>query len=381
MTVSDGALVDPRDGGARTLKFQTVADNLRRGILAGTWALGDRLPTEQQLMTSTGYSLNTVRRAVEELEAEGLVERRQGAGTFVVLQRRTRPRSRANIGVLLPDTRLYYPRVLQGIESALTAEGASLQLATYNYDPRREDDCIERLLSAEVDGLLLVPTFVQLTSPQDRAEQLMALPVPVVLLERSLMDLGPGDETEHVCSDHQAGAHDAVRYLNRLGHRRIALLLRGRSNTGFAVQHGYSRAISSLQLPEIPIFKAEYEEWEARRAEDALDALQTARATAALVFGDREATLLEGAARRRGLRVPEDLALVSYDDETADIAEVPLTAVAPPKHRIGRMAAQILLQRLAEGEACPIHQIRIRPRIVVRESCGAKRGPNPSAAT
>ncbi|GGJ37014.1 UNVERIFIED_ORG: DNA-binding LacI/PurR family transcriptional regulator [Paenarthrobacter nicotinovorans] len=372
-----------RDTAKANLKFQDLSDDLRRDILAGTWAVGTKLPTEQQLAAETGLSLTTVRRAFEDLVGKGLVVRRQGAGSFVAAPQRAQKRSRFVIGVLLPDTQLYYPRVLQGIEEHLSARGASLQLSTYHYDFTRENASIQFLLDAGVDGLILVPTLTGLANPQQRASELMALPVPVVLLERSLDDLGPGDLTEHVCSDHQGGAYDAVMHLHRLGHRKIGLLTRANeaarsSNpTQAAVVAGYRAAVAALGLDtdghRSMAFSATKPEWEADQAEHMFGLLAGSGATAALVFGDREAALLEGAASRHGVRVPEDLALVSYDDEMADLARIPLTAVSPAKHRLGVMAADVLLRRLTEGDACPLYQIRLRPRIVVRDSCGAKK--------
>jgi GntR family transcriptional regulator, arabinose operon transcriptional repressor len=361
-----------RDADVRDLKFQSLADDLRRGILAGTWGAGTKLPTEQQLAAETGLSLTTVRRAFDELVQQELVVRRQGAGSFVATTTKKEVRVRRTVGVLLPDTQLYYPRVLQGIEEALSGAGASLQLATYRYDQAAEDKSIAFLLDAGVDGLLLVPTLTGIDHPVERAHSLMNLPRPVVLLERSLIDAGAGDRTEHVCSDHQGGAYDAVDHLRRLGHERIALLTRGGTPTEPAVVLGYRRAVLDLGLVPGLEFAATKMQWEADGAEGGLAALRGFSASAALVFGDREATLLEGAARRNGLSVPEDIALVSYDDETADLAEVPLTAVSPPKHRIGRMAADVLLRRLIEGDACPLHQVRLRPRLVIRDSCGAR---------
>jgi len=360
-----------RDAESRGLKFEVLADQLRRGILAGTWTAGQKMPTEQELSKETGLSLTTVRRAFDELVAERIVVRRQGAGSFVAHARPREQNARRRIGVLLPDTQLYYPRVLQGIDEALSTAGASLQLATYRYRPEREDEAISALLDAGVDGLLLAPTLTGVDSPFARAQDLMSLPVPVVLVERSLEDLGPADTTEHVCSDHSGGAFDAVAHLNRLGHTRIALLTRSRTVTEPGVVQGYRRAVESLRLPSGLEFSQGKHEWAADGAASAFRAVRELEATAALVFGDREATLLEGAARRGGVAVPDDLALVSYDDEVADLAEVPLTAVAPPKYRIGKMAADIMLRRLVEGDECPLHQIRLRPRIVIRRSCGA----------
>ncbi|MDQ4215528.1 substrate-binding domain-containing protein [Microbacterium sp. ASV81] len=361
-----------RDADAKGLKFEILADQLRRGILAGTWTAGEKLPTEQQLAIETGLSLTTVRRAFDELVAERIVVRRQGAGSFVAHVRPRDEKARRRIGVLLPDTQLYYPRVLQGIDESLSAAGATLQLSTYRYQPEREDGAIQTLLEADVDGLLIAPTLTGIADPGARARELMTLPVPVVLVERSLPDLGPADTTEHVCSDHRGGAYDAVQHLAGLGHTRIALLTRERNPTEAGVVHGYRHAIADLGLPGSLEFAQSKSAWEADSAESALRHLRDGEATAALVFGDREATLLEGAIRRGGLRVPDDIALVSYDDEVADLAEVPLTAVAPPKYRIGRMAADVLLRRLIEGDDCPLHQIKLRPRIVVRRSCGAR---------
>lgn len=360
-----------RDADSRELKFQALAGELRRGILAGTWAVGAKLPTEAQLAAETGLSLTTVRRAYEELEQTELVVRRQGAGSFVAERQPARRRSRFTVGVLLPDTQLYYPRVLQGIEETLSAQGVSLRLATYNYIPEREDSSIQFLIDAGVDGLILVPTLSGIADPQQRVRELTSLNVPVVLLERSLMDLGPGDRTEHVCSDHQGGAYDAVSHLRGLGHRNVALLTRSNTPTEPAIVAGYERAAADLGFAPL-VLRALKVEWEAGAAERLLQDVLAAGASAALVFGDREAALLEAAARRAGVNIPADLALVSYDDELADLAEVPLTAVSPAKHRMGKMAAEILLRRLVEGDDCPVHQVRLRPRLVVRDSCGAK---------
>ncbi len=360
-----------RDAGSRELKFQALADELRRGILAGTWAAGAKLPTEAKLAAETGLSLTTVRRAFDDLVQARIVVRRQGAGSFVAGRQPVRGRTKLAVGVLLPDTQLYYPRVLQGIEETLSAQGVGLQLSTYNYEPEREDAGIDFLIDSGVDGLILVPTLGGINDPQQRVRELAALNVPVVLLERSLMDLGPGDRTEHVCSDHQGGAYDAVQHLIGLGHRRVALLTRTQTPTEPAIVAGYERSAKDFGFAPL-VFPVLKRDWEAGATERLLAGLRDAHITAALVFGDREATLLEAAARRAGVSIPEDLALVSYDDELADLAEVPLTAVAPAKHRMGRMAAEILLRRLVEGDDCPIHQVRLRPRLVIRESCGAK---------
>jgi GntR family transcriptional regulator of arabinose operon len=103
-----------RDAAARDLKFQALADDLRRGILAGDWSSGAKLPTESQLAQDTGLSLTTVRRAFDELVEQGLVVRRQGAGSFVASPPAAQPVRTRRVGVLIPDAQQYYPVYCKG---------------------------------------------------------------------------------------------------------------------------------------------------------------------------------------------------------------------------------------------------------------------------
>ncbi|MFF0793531.1 substrate-binding domain-containing protein [Streptomyces spiralis] len=72
----------------------------------------------------------------------------------------------------------------------------------------------------------------------------------------------------------------------------------------------------------------------------------------------------------RGLSVPEDLALISYDDVFAAPGAPPLTAVAPPKRAVGAAAVDLLLRRLRSGPALPVHRLELLPELKVRASCG-----------
>lgn len=95
--------------------------------------------------------------------------------------------------------------------------------------------------------------------------------------------------------------------------------------------------------------------------------------TAAVVHSDADAIVLIPRLQARGVRVPEDLAVIAYDDEVASLADLPLTAVAPDKHAVGAAAARLLLARLGvpdEGPAARRH-LDILPALRVRVSCGA----------
>ncbi|WP_344838550.1 substrate-binding domain-containing protein [Kribbella ginsengisoli] len=356
---------------SRELKFRALAADLRRGITDGTWPVGSKLPTDESLAAETGMSISTVRRAYDELVAGGLVERRQGAGTFVTSRVPPAPPKQIVIGVIVPHTTLYYPRVLRGIEATLGPARARTVVACSNYDPLAERAALARLLADGVSGLLLVPSLHELSDPVARGEELRRLPVPVVLIERRVATAGPADAMEYVCTNHEGGAYEAVRHLQGLGHRRIGLLLRTDGPTAASIVSGYEWALSAFGLPAVPRELDRMADWTPRRADRAVRAFRDAGVTAVLCFGEYEALALLAAAERAGLSVPENLAVVAYDNELGENAEIPLTSVSPPKFQIGQLAARVLLQRLRFGEDFPVHQIRLRPRLVIRASCGA----------
>ncbi|MET9618421.1 LacI family DNA-binding transcriptional regulator [Kitasatospora indigofera] len=346
-------------------KFLALADRLRRAILDGTNQPGTRLPTEKEIAADCAVSISTVRRAVDDLVSEGLIVRRQGSGMYVRGPLGIKPR-RILMGVVVPSTTFYYSHVLKGIEEVRAEADARVELVCSGYDQRLETRMVREMLDAGVDGLLLTPT---LTGPEPAdacLERLAQLPVPTVLIERRGTSLQTSNES--VCTHHEAGAYEAVQHLIRLGHRTIGLALRSPSPTADPVATGYCQAIA--ELGAVPIrFQASLEEWGPATADRALAHLRSADCTAALCFGDRQAALLVAAARRAGLSVPGDLALVAYDDEIADIPDVPLTAVAPPKHIIGRAAAELLLHRLRHPDH-PLRSILMRPSLTIRQSCG-----------
>lgn len=361
---------------SKDLKYVSLADSMRRSILAGSWAMGSKLPTEKELIETTGLSLTTVRRAFQELVDEGLVNRKRGAGTFVAPWR-SRPRQqRSSIGILTPEIQSYYNHVIRGVQDHLTAAGAGTALvATYDWETDLEKIALDRLLESGVDGLILVPSMPHGSEGRAVLGRLRQLTVPVVLAERSAQWIGPAGRMEHVTSDHPGGAYDAIAHLRDLGHTRIGLVVRTGSYTSRGVTEGYQRACEDFGF--IPWVR----ELSGHHASNPLppsavvpvaDELQDSTVTAVLVFGDREAQMLQSILIPRGVRVPQDLAMVSYDDETAEFAAVSLTAIRPPKYQLGQMAAEILLRRMRSGPLLPLEQVQLRPSLVVRESCGSR---------
>ena len=119
----------------------------------------------------------------------------------------------------------------------------------------------------------------------------------------------------------------------------------------------------------MPVLTKSLDRWTTADVERFLAEVMRKKATAVICFPDREASMLINAAIASGISVPGDLSVVSYDDEVADLSDVPLTAVSPAKLELGRLAVETLRARLAEPES-PRRQISLVPNLVVRESTG-----------
>ncbi|WP_069169718.1 GntR family transcriptional regulator [Streptomyces griseus] len=360
-------------------KYLHLANRLRVDIENGLWAPGAQLPVERELAETLAVSVNTVRRAVGELVAEGIVQRRQGSGTFVTPEASAPPESagapegRRLIGVLVPSTTYYYPRVVDGVQRVLREAGAGVVLASSKYDLGVERDELRAMLDSGVQGLLLVPNLHLMSDPQGYVDGLRELPLPYVLVERRPPAPEPDDPTSYVGTDHSGGVCLALRHLHGLGHQRVGHLGRRRTGTSARVAQGFDEAAALLGLDVVDGSVARQEGWAAAEIAAYVRSCAAAGVTAVFCHGDRDAAALVVEARRQGLTVPDDLAVVAYDDEVAEVGDVPLTAVSPPKAEVGALAAQLLLRRLEAGHDALCHRAEIQPRLVVRASCGAVR--------
>ncbi|NEE02737.1 GntR family transcriptional regulator [Phytoactinopolyspora halotolerans] len=353
----------------KVARFRALADQIRQEITNGRWHVGGRLPTEQELARTHAVSLNTVRRAISVLATENLVVRRQGSGTYVTaIPGGGRPRF---IGVLVPSNTYYYPRVIEGIERATSAGSVKLVLACSEYDPELEFVQLQRLVEAGVAGIIVVPNLHLSPDPVAHLERLTDLPVPYVLAERRPVDPAPDDSTAFVCTNFVGGGYLAVRHLHGLGRRRVGYLGRSGTATSEQVYAGFREAIDDLGVAPPQSALVRRPEWSGDDLADYARICVDEGLDAVFCLGDREATGVLNHVRRLGARVPEDVAIVAYDDEVAELADIPLTAVSPPKSEIGRLAAETLLRRIELGPSAPINQIVLQPRIAVRASCGA----------
>jgi len=321
-----------------------------------------------------GVTEVTIRRDLIDLEKLGKLARVHGGAISVAAPEAPRP-GKSLAGLILPTGASHYPDVVRGAESASPGLRARVVLASSNYSLATERRHLDRLIGLGVAGIILAPTLRDRTL-DDLAETLSRVPVPIVLLERRLENASVLARYDWVRTDHARGAELAVEHLVEFGHGGVGLALLDRTPTAPSIREGYGRAVASLGLNPSPVRSLPKSEVDADAAAAALsgfldDCLEQG-VRAAIVHTDFHAAHLLEIAIDRGLRVPEDFSIVAYDDENAQLAIVPLTAVAPPGRELGRLAMSTLYERIqAEepGELSPRH-ISLVPRLNVRRSSG-----------
>ncbi len=280
--------------------------------------------------------------------------------------RNLRARATSTIGVVIPDIQNpFFTSVVRGIEDALQAQKFTLLLANSDGDPDRERVCLDTLCAEEVAGLLVVPCNAEPNAYQ----QLARHGVPVVAMDRSPVGLN----VDVVGVTNEEGARTAVLHLARLGWKRIALV-GGPLSTNVALEReqGYRGALEEAGLPYSPalVQRADFREEGGYQAMAELLRVSP-RPTAVFVANNLMAMGALRAISDASLRVPDDVALVLFDDiPWGARLNPPLTAVAQPTYDLGVSAARVLLDRIFEPHR-PVRRLALQTTLIVRASCGA----------
>lgn len=329
-----------------------------------------------------GVSTMTLRRDLAELERQGLLVRVHGGALSraVAAQREHRAdggstsrRPVATIGMITPSADYYFPEVIHGARDAARESDCRLVLGTTNYSEREELRQARRLIAGGVDALMITPSRVHIEGTELH-ELLVDAPIPIVMVERAI-DERTGGRLECVRSDHAYGAELAVRHLAELGHERIALATRDAPTSPWLVD-GYERTMARLGHGGEELLHRELpwpglgDDANVEVLDRFLDDCLAAGVTAALILSDVDAVAFADLATERGVRLPEDFAVVAYDDEIAGLARVPLTAIAPPKRALGHAALRLCLDRIRQSDASggAVTRIAMLPELIERDS-------------
>lgn len=344
---------------------RSVAER-RAAILEAVHSKGPQKVSE--LAVELNVSAVTLRRDIEELAEQGTLVRKHGMACPPD-SASSAPRAQATVGLVVPHSDYYYDGIISGAKRACAEAGARLILGVSAYSQATEIQQGQRLIANGVDGIVIAPTPNPETGLLSEKQEawLASLEIPTVLMERPASSTGPAAKLDSVTSSHTVGAAVAVRHLAELGHKRIAALMIQGPNSAL-IRAGYEETVAALGLSSLGVISEGEQGSDDSSAE--LLALVAAGASALFIHNDQLATRALTWLQDSGLRIPQDVSVVGYDDVIAAYAAVPLTAVSPFRANVGHRSVRLLLDRIHDAgtSAGPTEHIYLVPQLIRRES-------------
>jgi LacI family transcriptional regulator len=257
----------------------------------------------------------------------------------------------------------YFGDVVHGIDLAGSRAGYSLLLADTHDDSAGEMRAISDLLSRQVDAIVLAPG----PDPAQALQHARHQNVPVVLIDRLVKA-----DVDQIGPENIEPTAQLVDHVAQIGHRQIAMIT-GRRGLSTSEERlaGYRLGLSRNKIRFTSSYVADGDSQDDAAENALLTLMNLPKPPTAVVVANNRMTIgaMRGA-RRAGIQIPRDLALVAYDDfEWAELFQPRLTTIAQPTRAMGKQAMELVLARLADPSA-PTRHIVMRPTFVHRESCG-----------
>ena len=319
--------------------------------------------TVSRVINHSGYASQDTRERVEAAVAElGYVPNR--------LARSLRSKRTHTLALVITDiTNPFFTTVARGVEDTASDAGYTVIFCNTDESESEEKKYLQVLLQQQVDGVLLVPA----RSTSDSIDLIQKQGTPVVVLDRRL----PRDvDVDTVRCENELGAYQLVRLLIELGHRRIAILS-GPLGVSTAEDRlaGFRRAMRETGFADESQLVT-FGSFNQASGAEMMRQLLDLRPHPTAVFAANNLIGIGAlhAIQQAGLNVPQDIALVSFDDLPPTLLTAPFfTVAAQPAYEMGKRATQLLLARLTKTAAEPCQEIVLPTELIVRQSSGQPR--------
>ena len=335
------------------LKYQKLYNWCRTLITSGVIKNKDKFPSENILQKKFGYSRQTVRTALNQLEEDGLIVRVKGSGTYVSYENKNEDKGKPRVGLILSYFSDYlFPRVYDGIESVMTEKGYEIDVAVTKNRLNDEAMYLEGLLSSNLSGLIIEGTRSSFPNPNIRLyNEIRKRNIPTLFIHNHY----PNQKFDSVeMSDARAG-YEAAKILIQNGHRRIGGIFKYDDMQGMERYKGFIECLSDYGVK----FDDDWIRWystkdmEEKLSKKGLMRMyrRTKDCTAMILYNDEVAEHYMEFLEDRGLKVPDDMSLISFDDaELAQSGDVKVLSVVHHKYNLGRVTARNLLRMMEDPD-------------------------------
>ena len=357
------------------MKGKEIQSQLLKDIMSGVYSDTGRLPSESSLADSFGVSRMTLRTALEELRRQGLIEKRNGSGSF--LTKRAFRRS-GLIGLVIPDYDefAFFSAIKDEVERHAVRLGYRVDLVFATGHPRKEITVdirrkVRELTINRAEGVIFRPFVTERLAAANKEilDTFRHAEIPVVLIDSDITGPPKRSDCDLIAVNNIGAGRQIADHLHERGYRRIAFLMESRSPfananwgnrlfglAGELALRGCTESVRQLDFPSTDT-----------RAMSAL--LKSRHRPDAIVCGnDEQAARLLDTLAKIGKCVPKDIAVVGFDDiDLARSTTPPLTTISQPVKKLASTAFKTLLARIRHPNNDP-REILLDAPLVIRKS-------------
>lgn len=351
-------------------KYLEIVEWLKAKINEGMYKPGDKIYSENKLAEIFKVSRQTVRKAIQILVEEEIVERRHGSGNYIAGQESMKKNKKRHMRIAIITTCIdeyVYPIILDVMEKQLSEAGYVLQISSTNNSIEKERMILKEILGRnDIDGMIVEPTQSGLPSPNiGLYRRLEENGIKIVFLHSAYPELN----YIHVSMNDRAAGKMATEHLLSSGHRNIGAVFKSDDGQGHLRYAGYCEALRNRGIK----VRGERIKWidtyeQEHMLEYPLEILARLKdCTACVCYNDQVASKLVSIYKDNNMNIPDTLSIVGIDNgDVAKLCEVPITSVNNPIQRLAIEASKAMILMCDGG--MKLDNIELDPTLVIRNS-------------
>lgn len=325
-----------------------------------------------EVAKEAGVGASTVSRVINE---QNVSEQKREAVLQAIQKLNYRPNLmarnlRTNVskicGLVIPDIcNSFFGQIAGGAGAVLEKQGYELIIANTGQKAEKQNEAMHTMVSRQVDGIMLCA----IGGKADVANRINKYNCPLVVIDNKLDNM---DGIDSVMVDNVKSAYSLTEHLCMIGYRRIAIITGPLEQSSAAERlAGFRKALADYDLELDPEMVKEAD-FTIRGGRDATSSILYKKPDAIVATNNHLAIGAITEIRQSGYEVPEDIAVVGFDDtEVGELIDPPLTIMSQPAVEIGETAARLLLHRICNvNETIPSQERVLPARLIVRSSCG-----------
>lgn len=346
-------------------KYKRVKNHILSLINNNKLKSNNKIPPENKLAEIHQVSRNTVRKALSEMVNEGYLYTKHGVGTFInPVNNKTK-----NIGVISTYINDYiFPSVISGINDYLSEKSHSIFLSETKNDIEREKQCLENMLSKNIEGLIIEPAkSACIPKNIDLYKKFAQRNIPLVLIHGFFNKY----DFSHVVMDDFYSGYIATKYLLEKNYKNIMGIFKNDDIQGINRYNGFLKAMNEYNNPITPNtiiwFNTEDKKQKPSYILKHMIELGEHIPSAIFCYNDEIAFNIIKLLKKYNIRIPNDITIIGHDDSLlAHASETKFTSIRHPKDKLGKIAAKSLLKIINKEEKKV--QIKIKGELIIRDS-------------